>query len=91
MLINRQMGSRDNGQDHANSELEPSVSTPKTGIKRVLTPSLVIKYQFLKKKSTALGGYGRRSYRGDDNWSRGNQLVARVCFGSSPLSYSRYC
>lgn len=38
------------------SEPEPCVSTPKSGVKRVLTPSPVIRYQFLKKSRQLSGG-----------------------------------
>lgn len=71
--------SRQSDQDHDNSELElePSVSTPKTGIKRVLTPSPVIKYQFLKKSRQLSGAL-------DDDRSVEEMIITEGATGELP-------
>lgn len=63
-------------QDHDNSELE-LVSTPKTGVKRVLTPSPVIKYQFLKKSRQLSGAM-------DDDRSVEEMIIAEGATGELP-------
>ena len=50
-----------NNTDNTNIDLEEQSvpHTPKGGAKRILTPSPVLQYQCLKKKSSVVGRYGR--------------------------------